>query len=71
VDKTGNKTAQYSFKGPKSERKSPQNACVANIQNDFGGGLVQMPEQLKPSEQAMGSGFTVYHFVDSIDEVSV
>jgi hypothetical protein len=31
---------------------------------------MQMPEKLTASEQSMGSGFTVYYFVDSIDEVS-
>jgi hypothetical protein len=36
----------------------------------LGGGIVQMPPNLSASEQSMGSGFTVYYFVDSIDEVS-
>lgn len=29
-----------------------------------------MPESCTPAEQAMGSGFTVYHLVDSLETVS-
>jgi hypothetical protein len=35
-----------------------------------GGGLVKMPDTVAQVEsQAMGSGFTVYYMVDSIEEV--
>ncbi|KAF2436133.1 hypothetical protein EJ08DRAFT_645142 [Tothia fuscella] len=49
---TGIKTSQYSFTRPKG----------------FGGGIVQMPEDIPLGEQAMGYGYTVYYFVNSIDE---
>jgi hypothetical protein len=33
------------------------------------GGIVQVPAECKSNEQKMGVGVTVYHFVDSIEDV--
>jgi len=34
------------------------------------GGIIQVPAECKKHEQKMGTGFTIYHFVESIENVS-
>jgi hypothetical protein len=38
---------------------------------DLGGGIVRVSPECIRTEQKMGVGVTVYHFVDSIEEVSL
>jgi hypothetical protein len=35
----------------------------------LGGGIVQMPEDCSPGAQEQGRGFTVYYFVDKLEDV--
>jgi len=41
-----------------------------SAKDGLGGGLVPMPPQCPKTEQTMGAGFTVYFFVDSIEEAT-
>jgi len=45
---------------------------VRNTAHDdpgLGGGIVKMPDECGPNNQSLGSGFTVYYFVDSLEKV--
>jgi hypothetical protein len=35
----------------------------------LGGGIVKMPEDCGPNTQSLGSGITVYHMVESLEQV--
>jgi hypothetical protein len=35
----------------------------------LGGGVIKMPDECGPHNQSLGSGFTVYYFVDSLEKV--
>jgi len=44
---------------------------LTNNHIGLAGGIVQVPESLKTANQPKGYGVTIYHMVDSIDEVNV
>lgn len=68
------KVQHYSFAEPKGESTidaQPYNIaeCVSRV--GLGGGIVPMPKGYTPTEQAMGSGMTVYYMADSLETVSL
>ena len=64
----------YSFAEPKGESAvdaQPYKIAKYVLCLGLGGGIVQMPEGCAPTEQAMGSGMTVYYLVKSLETVSL
>jgi hypothetical protein len=51
-------------------RKLYLNSADSLSPTGLSGGIVQVPAECKSTEQKNGVGMTVYHFVDSIEDVS-
>ncbi|KIW25885.1 uncharacterized protein PV07_09021 [Cladophialophora immunda] len=52
ISDAGHQVSLFEFKDPKG----------------LGGGLVKMPDGCGPNTQALGSGVTIYHMVDSLEK---
>jgi hypothetical protein len=61
----------FTFASPKG--KVPPGDSIMSVYGHpgLGGSINKMPEDAGPHSQAVGSGSTVYYFVDSLEKVSL
>jgi hypothetical protein len=61
--------AMFGFQGQKGLISCLGWEDTAHHDLGLGGGIVKISDECGPHNQSLGSGFTVYHFVESLEKV--